>query len=111
MLQRREKEAREEASIGMQNGRKQRLVSRSPLERPYAMKGVRKCSRSLRGVIGGACLCCTGLPEVPIEDVSSRRSSPRLRTQSDKIRDQENAVLDIFSQESFFKVRQNAAPP
>ena len=33
-----------------------------------------------------------------------------MRTQSDKIRDQENAVLDIFSQESFFKVRLNTAP-
>ena len=47
---------------------------------------------------------------MPVEDVSKRRSSPRLRAQRDKIRDQENAVLDIFSQESFFKVRQHIAP-
>ena len=45
-----------------------------------------------------------GLPDVPVEDVSSRRSSPRLRATRDKIREQENAVLDVFSQENFFKV-------
>ncbi|CAL5218641.1 g343 [Coccomyxa viridis] len=44
------------------------------------------------------------LPEVPVENVSSRRSTPRSRVGRDSIRDQENAVLDIFSQESFFKV-------
>ena len=47
-----------------------------------------------------------GLPEIPVEDVSSRRSSPRLKATRDKIREQENAVLDVFSQESFFKVIQ-----
>lgn len=46
----------------------------------------------------------TGLPNVPVEDVSSRSSSPRLKVTRDKIREQENAVLDVFSQESFFKV-------
>lgn len=46
----------------------------------------------------------SGIPDIPVEDVSARRSSPRLRAQRDKIREQENAVLDVFSQESFFKV-------
>ena len=46
----------------------------------------------------------TGLPEVPVENVSKRNASPRLRNQRDRIREQENAVLNIFSQESFFKV-------
>ena len=41
-----------------------------------------------------------------MEDVSSRRSSPRLKATRDRIREQENAVLDVFSQESFFKVIQ-----
>ena len=47
-----------------------------------------------------------GLPNIPVEDVSSRSSSPRLKATRDKIREQENAVLDVFSQEIFFKVRQ-----
>ncbi|CAK0772822.1 hypothetical protein CVIRNUC_004003 [Coccomyxa viridis] len=63
------------ASIGMQNGRRPDPVSR-----------------------------IHGLPEIPVEDVSSRRSSPRLKATRDKIREQENAVLDVFSQESFFKI-------
>lgn len=42
--------------------------------------------------------------------MSARKSSPRLRAQRDKIREQENAVLDVFSQESFFKVLQLRSP-
>ncbi len=44
-----------------------------------------------------------------MENVSARRATPRSRVGRDTIRDQENAVLDIFSQESFFKVRQDTA--
>ena len=92
----------------MRNGRKQRLVSciffRLTYDTLWLAKGA-CCHTTLT-----LSFCHVGLPEVPVEDVSSRRSSPRLRAQRDTIRDQENAVLDIFSQESFFKVRQHVAP-